>query len=282
MDICTYDIEKCFDALWLEEAINDLSDTGLNNDKLSLLYLENESCKVAVKTPNGLTRRVNMNKIVMQGTVWGSLKCTAQQDKLGKNAYEKKEPIYIYKNGVEIPPIGYVDDVLTVSKCGNKSVVNNAIVNSFTESKKLRYGRDKCKQMHVGKSNNICPTLKVHEDTMKVSDKETYLGDVITSSAKGKENINSRRDKGFGIVSEIMSLISEIPLGKFKTKIGLILRQAMLINGIVYNSEAWSDVKEEDIRSLEEVDEFLLRSKFKAHCKTQIEYLYLETGFIPQ
>ena len=103
-----------------------------------------------------------------------SLKCTAQQDKLGKNAYEKKDPIYIYKNGVEIPPIGYVDDVLTVAKCGNKSVVNNAIVNSFTESKKLRYGADKCKQMHGGKSNNICPTLKVHEGEITVSDKETY------------------------------------------------------------------------------------------------------------
>ena len=93
--------------------------------------------------------------------------------------------------------------------------------------------------------------------------------------------MNSRRDKGFGIFSDIMSLISEIPLGKYKTKIALILRQAMLFNGIVYNSEAWSDVKEEDIRSLEEVDECLLRSIFKAHCKTPLEYLYLETGCIP-
>ena len=149
----------------------------------------------------------------------------------------KNQSIFI-KNWVEIPPIGYVDDALTVAKCGNKCVVNNSILNSFTESKKLRYGVDKCKQMHVGKSNNICPSLIVHEGEMKVSDKETYLGDVITSSAKVKENILSRRDKGFGIVSDILWLISEVPLGKFKSKIALILRQAMLINGIVYNSEA--------------------------------------------
>ena len=74
---------------------------------------------------------------------------------MGKNAYENKVPIYSYKNGVEIPPIGYVDDVLTMAKCGNSSVINNAIVNSFTESKKLKYGWGKCKQMHVGKTNNI-------------------------------------------------------------------------------------------------------------------------------
>ena len=72
VDICTYDIEKCFDALWLKETINDLSDTGLNNDKLPLLFLENENCKVAVKTPTGITERIKLSKIVMQGTVWGS------------------------------------------------------------------------------------------------------------------------------------------------------------------------------------------------------------------
>ena len=138
VDICTYDIEKCFDALWLEETLNDLSDTGLNNDKLPLLFLENENCKVAVKTPTGITERIKLSKIVMQGTVWGSIKCTTQQDKLGKAAYKNKEPIYLYKQTVEVPPIGYVDDVLTVSRCGNASVINNTIVNTFTGNQKVK------------------------------------------------------------------------------------------------------------------------------------------------
>ena len=54
----------------------------------------------------------------------------------------------------------------------------------------------------------------------------------------------------------------------------------MLINGMVYNSEVWSDVKESDVRLFEEVDEFLLRSISKAHSKTPLKYLFLEsTGF---
>ena len=48
-----FDVEKCFDALWLKETINDLYDTGLNNDKLPLLYLENAKCQLAVKTSQG-------------------------------------------------------------------------------------------------------------------------------------------------------------------------------------------------------------------------------------
>ena len=41
VDIQIFDIEKCFDALWVEECVNDLFEAGLDNDKLVLLYLEN-------------------------------------------------------------------------------------------------------------------------------------------------------------------------------------------------------------------------------------------------
>ena len=34
---------------------------------------------------------------------------------LGKKAYKSKNPIYIYKNSVEIPPLGMVDDELVIS-----------------------------------------------------------------------------------------------------------------------------------------------------------------------
>ena len=207
-------------------------------------------------------------KIEMQGTVWASLKCTAQQDKLRQKSYQQNNPVYIYKNSVSIPPLGYVDDVITIANCGNDAVENNAILNAFTESKKLKYSVDKCKKIHIGKPNNICPELKVHEENMKDSECEKYLGDIISSSATNKQNINSRRDKGFGIVSEILSILSEVPLGKYRTHIALILREAMLINGILHNSEAWSDLKLEDVKLLEDVDEFLLRSIFKAHSKT--------------
>ena len=43
IDVQVYDVEKCFDALWVQECINDLADTGIANDKLPLLYLENQN-----------------------------------------------------------------------------------------------------------------------------------------------------------------------------------------------------------------------------------------------
>ena len=53
-------------------------------------------------------------------------------------------------NGVKIPPLGMVDDIATVSKCGVDSVQMNAYLNAKTNMKKLQFGVAKCKKMHLG------------------------------------------------------------------------------------------------------------------------------------
>ena len=93
--------------------------------------------------------------------------------------------------------------------------------------------------------------------------------------------IDNRKKKGDGIVAEILSILDEIPLGKYKTEVALRLREAMLINGILYNSEAWHGVTKAQIASLESIDEALLRGILKSHMKTPKEFLYLETGATP-
>ena len=60
VDVCAYDAEKCFDALWTYECVNDLFEAGLQNDKLCLLFEINQIAKVAIKTPHGMTRKVTI------------------------------------------------------------------------------------------------------------------------------------------------------------------------------------------------------------------------------
>ena len=72
INIAVYDVEKCLDSLWQEECVNDVYEAGLRNDKLNLLYLMNQTALNAIKTSSGLTERVTIKNIVMQGTVWRS------------------------------------------------------------------------------------------------------------------------------------------------------------------------------------------------------------------
>ena len=55
----------------------------------------------------------------------------------------------------------------------------------------------------------------------------------------------------------------------------------MLLNGILYNSEIWYNLKEEEIKKLSEVDEYLLRCILGVPSKTPSEALFLESGCIP-
>ena len=166
VDIQVFDIEKCFDALWVEECINDIYEAGLDNDKLVLLYLENQNANIAVKTSSGKSTRVNIRNIIMQGTVWGSLLCTATMDKLGQLAYTNDNLAYKYKGVVKTPSLGMVDDVLSVQKCSDDALKANAVINAFVEGKKLTFSSKKCHRIHVSqKKVDVCdgPELKIHD-----------------------------------------------------------------------------------------------------------------------
>ena len=96
-----------------------------------------------------------------------------------------------------------------------------------------------------------------------------------------QQTIERRKTKGDGMVAEILSIINEIPLGRHRMEVALKLREAMLINGILFNSEAWHGVTLAHIAKLEAIDAALLRGILKAHTKTPKEFLYLETGELP-
>ena len=64
-DIQILDYKQCFDAMWLEETLNDMYKGGLVDGDLALLYEANKKVKVAIKIPHGLTERDEMNRIIM-------------------------------------------------------------------------------------------------------------------------------------------------------------------------------------------------------------------------
>ena len=50
-----------------------------------------------------------------------------------------------------------------------------------------------------------------------------------------------------------------MPFGKRKIQIGLLLRDAMFVNGILFNSEAWYAIKPKHMEELEQINQTLMR-----------------------
>ena len=105
----------------------------------------------------------------------------------------------------------------------------------------------------------------------------------MDKSGKIRNTIEDRRNKGYGTVAEILAIINEIPLGQYKMEIGLKLREAMLINGMLFNSEAWHGVTDTELRILEVVDEHLLRSLVRSRvidCKSNFKSKYSKEDLV--
>ena len=61
----------------------------------------------------------------------------------------------------------------------------------------------------------------------------------------------------------------------------MALRNSLLINSLLTNSEAWQNLTEQDIGNLERVDETLLCKILETPITTPQEILYFEFGVIP-
>ena len=58
-----------------------------------------------------------------------------------------------------VPPLGMVDDIISVQKCGNTSVTINTEVDAFVEQKKFTLATKKCTRICVGKKCNECEKI---------------------------------------------------------------------------------------------------------------------------
>ena len=180
-----------------------------------------------------------------------------------------------------MPILGMVDDVLAVNKCSNEAVISDCTINRFMELNKLTLSSTKCHRMHIGKQSIKCPELQIHESKMETNKQERYLGNIITCDRKQAKNINRRIAKAWSYFAEIKALINEFPFGKRTTQVGLMLREAMFLNVILYNSESWHGITQKHMEELALVDKNLIWFLLSALAKTPIEFLCLESGAKP-
>lgn len=116
---------------------------------------------------------------------------------------------------------------------------------------------------------------------MPVASAQCALDIIISSNGSNAKNIEARQNKGKGIVSQVMTILEDICFGNFQFEVAVILRNSLLINGILTNAEAWYDIKKNELETLEKVDESLLRQVLEAPSSTPKEMLYLEMGLLP-
>ena len=205
-------------------------------NKLALLYYFNKNVNIAVKTPVGKTDRTFISDVITQGDIFGPLLCGKQVDTIGKECIEEGKYTYTCRGEVFIQPLSMIDDLLCVTECAFKTTSANAFITFKTDSKKLQFGANKCKKMHVGRKheNLQCQELKVDnweeveirndetgkenikdicngEITMEEKEEGKYLGDDISTDGINIKNIKKEKE----LLAELLQYWKESPLRNF-------------------------------------------------------------------
>ena len=281
IDIIFTDIKQCFDSIWLEEATNDLYNSGITSRNINLLYEGNKKTRMCVETSIGRSERVELRRVVMQGSVTGGMICSNQISKLCNKLYDEGE-VYMYNHKVPIPALAMVDDIAVIAECDSTHGLNSNIkTDTFIQRKKLegQVGDGKCQWVHIGfKECTACYKMNGKEISMAQSYK--HLGDFVSDCL---ETLYVKRwEKAQGYSSICYAMCTEMSLGYQTYSITKLLHQSMFImNGTLVNMETWPHCTNKRIEMFKKTEQSLFRRILNAHSKTPIECLYLELGIIP-
>ena len=300
-----YDYAQMFDSIDLIEALSDIYNAGVSDDSLSLLHQANAEVQMAVKTPTGLTERQTIRDIVLQGDTFGSILASVQVDAIGQECM-KTGYYYLYKDTLPVGFLGLVDDIVGISEAGYKAQQQNVFINLKTAEKTLQFGVAKCKSMLISKdcdsvfSSDIMVDkweVKYEENPMtgdlclnenfsgqtkiEQTDKQMYLGFVISSTGDNMVNIEHIKKKSFGIIRKIFNRLNTLNLQQYYFECSIILLNVILRPSILYACEAYYNLKENEIRQIERIEESFLRKVLNTTKGCPIVQLYFEMGHTP-
>ena len=213
-----YDIEKCFDSLWLEDCMNSLWDLGVKDDILCLIYLMNIKATVTIETPLLDTDPLFLSNFVKQGTVLGAVlnNCSLKElstDSIGYNF-----------GSVQVKSMEFVDDLADPNSDKQSVLASNAILQAIQHEKRLTFFAKKCELFKINSKDDTC--LKVNGRSMKQVDVACYLGDHFNREGNNSDLCNERVTKAKDTIIELCSLckgtnreISKLKVCYFFTKL---------------------------------------------------------------
>ena len=256
-----YDYRQMFDAIYLEEAINDIYDAGCIDDNSSLLYKANKEVSVRVNTPYGQTEEQTLENVVLQGDTFGSLLASVQVDKICQEV-EQVGLGYKYKNVLPVSMLALVDDLIGITNAGFKAQQMNAIINVKSAEKRLQFGVSKCKSMLISKKPDLVQNSQLsvdnwvitHNEDMKTrelrlvetyegkimidkTEKQKYLGFHLSSKGDNMINIKQLKNKSIGIIRKIFAKLESLKLRKYYFECGIIFLNVMLCSSLLHACE---------------------------------------------
>ena len=110
---------------------------------------------------------------------------------------------------------------------------------------------------------------------------QKYLGFVLSSTGDNMANIDAIKKKSIGLVKTAFNKLNSLNLKFYYFECSAIILNVMLRSSILYASEVYYELQENEIRQLERIEEQFMRKILNTTKGCPIVSLYLSLGHIP-
>ena len=275
--ITTYDFRQAFDSLWLQDSILVMKKLGVEDYILKLIYETNKKAEVRVKTPYGPTMPVEVIDTVKQGGILGSPLCsatTAEYCEINKG---------ITIGTLTLASLAFVDDIIDLNGHFGDVLIAHQNAMEFAKKKKLTFAPEKCYIMLIKQKNKTNPVPVLFIDGKEVVEVEVmkYLGDVFNAMGNNDDLIVDRIKRGTATMISIHGFMRETSMGPHTLSVYLLLHNAIFLAGILFNSQAWSNLTEKHMKDLRTLQLRYLKKMMGVRSATANAFVYLELGVLP-
>ena len=244
------DAVKCFDKLWLKDALVELYKAGCSPLDIQMIYCMNKETEISVLTPFGKTRKVKVGEIVKQGTVLGPTLCCVETDQINSIGEDQTRSLGKEIVGILI----FVDDVMSAgfAEDAEKCIRN---LREMEKLKKFTYGLKKTLYMVIktGKDKEVEIDGEVKAGKVKKCTEYEYLGFWVNEDGNCQLQIEKRGKKIKGEIAAIKSLASYYNVGPSYLNVRLYLYENCILPSLLYDLEGWNKLSKKEIKKLESI-----------------------------
>ena len=271
------DAEKCFDKMWLEDAVIELWMQGTNIRDAVMIKKMNEEARIIIHTPVGDTEEIICENIVRQGTVYGPQLCGVSMARVNGIG---RDIVTMYGPNLIIRSTQFVDDV---SSAGSPRAVSNTIYNCslLEDTKKMTFnnkdGKTEYTIVHPTREDDTITNCVKSGQIMRVPEHKA-VGVWIDERGTYMVNIEKNLKRMPHMVATVKAQASAENMGKLAVQARLKLVNAVVTLSLLYGVENIPTVTNNEVKKLESMQHQILSQILEVPISTPYMGLLMETG----
>ena len=278
MFVTFYDVSKAYDRADVEDMLVTVWERGLKGKLWRLMKCLNTNLTAKIKTRHGLTEEILRIAGGKQGGKNFGFLFAKMMDVLAEDA-EHDDKLGVLFEDLRITLLEWVDDVVTFAIGPAQQDYALTCVNEFAVKHKLKWGKEKCKVMEVGKSQYVNTKWNLGDLVIDSCKDYKYLGDWIMRDGKNKRNIEDRECKVMTATRKIISYCGNGVIREMQMKALMKLHETCTMATLLTNCEAWTLNKGER-NQLQKIELWALKKILDVPITTPTPAIWFITGYL--